>query len=119
MLSEAGRRAKASLPARSKHPYFKTALSDRNSFARALPLRHIRTPVMSHLAAIVAWQPCPLFSPSSHLRVPSFPPHALECSFAGARMSSPGVSGAEVWKTWEGRVVDGKFPLRRWIGGSG
>src|SRR5438270_7421954 len=33
-------------------------------------------------------------------------------------MSSAGVSGAEVWKSWEGRVVDGKFPLRRWIGGS-
>jgi len=33
-------------------------------------------------------------------------------------MSSAGASGAEVWKTWEGRVVDGKFPLRRWIGGS-
>ncbi len=24
----------------------------------------------------------------------------------------------ETWKTWEGRVVDGKFPLRKWIGGS-
>ena len=22
------------------------------------------------------------------------------------------------WKTWEGRVVDGKFPLRKWLGGS-
>jgi len=28
-------------------------------------------------------------------------------------MSSP-----EVWKTWEGRVVDGKFTLRQWLGGS-
>jgi TonB family protein len=28
-------------------------------------------------------------------------------------MSDPGV-----WKTWEGRVVDGKFPLRRWLGGT-
>jgi TonB family protein len=24
----------------------------------------------------------------------------------------------EAWKTWEGRTVDGKFPLRRWLGGS-
>lgn len=22
------------------------------------------------------------------------------------------------WKTWQGRVVDGKFPLRQWLGGS-
>jgi len=28
-------------------------------------------------------------------------------------MSNPGL-----WKTWEGRVVDGKFPLRQWLGGS-
>jgi hypothetical protein len=28
------------------------------------------------------------------------------------------MSGAEVWKTWEGRVVDGKFPLRHLLGGS-
>ncbi len=28
------------------------------------------------------------------------------------------MSSAEVWKTWEGRLVDGKFPLRRWLGGS-
>jgi eukaryotic-like serine/threonine-protein kinase len=28
-------------------------------------------------------------------------------------MSNPGV-----WKTWEGRVVDGKFSLRQWLGGS-
>src|ERR1035441_9368145 len=28
-------------------------------------------------------------------------------------MSNPGV-----WKTWEGRAVDGKFPLRQWLGGS-
>ena len=24
----------------------------------------------------------------------------------------------EEWKKWEGRVVDGKFPLRQWLGGS-
>lgn len=24
----------------------------------------------------------------------------------------------DVWKKWEGRVVDGKFPLRQWLGGS-
>lgn len=28
-------------------------------------------------------------------------------------MSSP-----EAWKAWEGRVVAGKFPLRKWLGGS-
>ena len=28
-------------------------------------------------------------------------------------MSNPGT-----WKTWEGRVVDGKFPLRQWLGGT-
>src|SRR6202035_3466075 len=28
-------------------------------------------------------------------------------------MNNPGL-----WKTWEGRVVDGKFPLRQWLGGS-
>lgn len=28
-------------------------------------------------------------------------------------MSSP-----EAWKTWEGRVVDGKYRLRQWLGGS-
>jgi TonB family protein len=28
-------------------------------------------------------------------------------------MSNPGL-----WKTWRGRVVDGKFPLRQWLGGS-
>jgi TonB family protein len=28
------------------------------------------------------------------------------------------MSSAEVWKAWEGRVVEGKFPLRRWLGGS-
>jgi TonB family protein len=28
-------------------------------------------------------------------------------------MSNPGL-----WKTWKGRVVDGKFPLRQWLGGS-
>ena len=25
---------------------------------------------------------------------------------------------SEVWKKWEGRIVDGKFPLRKWLGGS-
>src|SRR3984957_13380881 len=24
----------------------------------------------------------------------------------------------EQWKTWEGRVVEGKFPLRQWLGGT-
>jgi TonB family protein len=33
-------------------------------------------------------------------------------------MSGAGVSGVEVWKTWEGRVIDGKFPLRQLLGGS-
>ena len=28
------------------------------------------------------------------------------------------MSKVEVWKTWEGRVVGGKFPLRQWLGGS-
>src|ERR1700741_3650711 len=28
-------------------------------------------------------------------------------------MSNPGV-----WKSWEGRVIDRKFPLRQWLGGS-
>lgn len=28
------------------------------------------------------------------------------------------MSKPEVWKTWEGRTVDGKFPLRQWLGGS-
>lgn len=28
-------------------------------------------------------------------------------------MNNPGV-----WKTWQGRIVDGKFPLRQWLGGS-
>ncbi len=29
-------------------------------------------------------------------------------------MSAP----TEVWNKWEGRVVDGRFPLRQWLGGS-
>src|SRR5258708_40203146 len=29
-------------------------------------------------------------------------------------MSTP----TAVWKRWEGRVVDGKFPLQQWLGGS-
>jgi TonB family protein len=28
------------------------------------------------------------------------------------------MSSIEVWKTWAGRVVEGKFPLRQWLGGS-
>ena len=28
------------------------------------------------------------------------------------------MSSGEVWKSWEGRMVDGKFPLRKWLGGS-
>lgn len=27
-------------------------------------------------------------------------------------------TAVEVWKKWEGQVVEGKFPLRRWLGGS-
>src|ERR1035438_1129407 len=28
------------------------------------------------------------------------------------------MSKVESWKAWEGRVVDGRFPLRQWLGGS-
>lgn len=28
------------------------------------------------------------------------------------------MSKPETWKTWEGRQIDGKFPLRQWLGGS-
>jgi TonB family protein len=28
------------------------------------------------------------------------------------------MSKPESWKSWEGRLVDGKFPLRQWLGGS-
>jgi TonB family protein len=28
------------------------------------------------------------------------------------------MSNVESWKPWEGRLVDGKFPLRQWLGGS-
>lgn len=28
------------------------------------------------------------------------------------------MSSAEVWKSWEGRTIAGKFPLRQWLGGS-
>jgi TonB family protein len=28
------------------------------------------------------------------------------------------MNNTEAWKNWEGRTVDGKFPLRRWLGGS-
>ena len=26
---------------------------------------------------------------------------------------------SEAWKRWEGRTVDGRFPLQRYLGGSG
>lgn len=28
------------------------------------------------------------------------------------------MSKTEAWKSWEGRMVDGKYPLRQWLGGS-
>src|SRR5579871_6504109 len=28
------------------------------------------------------------------------------------------MSSTGTWRTWEGRIVDGKFPLRQWLGGS-
>jgi TonB family protein len=28
------------------------------------------------------------------------------------------MSHTETWRAWEGRVIDGKFPLRQWLGGS-
>ena len=28
------------------------------------------------------------------------------------------MSKPETWKSWEGRTVDGKFPLRQYLGGS-
>lgn len=28
------------------------------------------------------------------------------------------MSKPETWKTWQGRVVEGRFPLRQWLGGS-
>ena len=28
------------------------------------------------------------------------------------------MSKSDAWKSWEGRVVDGKYPLRQWLGGS-
>lgn len=28
------------------------------------------------------------------------------------------MSKVETWRAWEGRVVDGKYPLRQWLGGS-
>jgi TonB family protein len=28
------------------------------------------------------------------------------------------MSNPERWKSWEGRVIEGKFPLRQWLGGS-
>lgn len=30
----------------------------------------------------------------------------------------PPISKPESWRAWEGRTVDGKFPLRQWLGGS-
>ena len=35
----------------------------------------------------------------------------------GTQQSSP-MSNPELWKNWEGRVVDAKFPLQQWLGGS-
>lgn len=35
----------------------------------------------------------------------------------GTWQSSP-MSNPELWKNWEGRIVDAKFPLLRWLGGS-
>ena len=29
------------------------------------------------------------------------------------------MSKPDTWKAWEGRVVEGKYPLRQWLGGSG
>jgi TonB family protein len=40
--------------------------------------------------------------------------NGIECSFASSNL----MRDPEGWKTWEGRVVDGKFPLRQWLGGS-
>ncbi len=34
------------------------------------------------------------------------------------RQVSPMSTPTQLWKTWEGRAVDGKFPLRQWLGGS-
>jgi TonB family protein len=28
------------------------------------------------------------------------------------------MSNTEAWRTWQGRIVDGKFPLQQWLGGS-
>src|SRR5215470_17972972 len=28
------------------------------------------------------------------------------------------MSKPETWKSWEGRVIEGRFPLRQWLGGS-
>ncbi len=42
---------------------------------------------------------------------------AVVAMAVGTQQSSP-MSNPELWKNWEGRVVDGKFPLQRWLGGS-
>ena len=33
-------------------------------------------------------------------------------------MSTPLSTPSELWKKWEGRLIAGKFPLQRWLGGS-
>ncbi len=38
---------------------------------------------------------------------------------SNAEVSKNEVRKTEIWKTWEGRLVDGKFTLRRWLGVSG
>jgi len=35
---------------------------------------------------------------------------------SNAEVSKNEVRKTEIWKTWEGRLVDGKFTLRRWLG---
>jgi len=42
---------------------------------------------------------------------------AVVAMAVGTQQSSP-MSNPELWRNWEGRVVDGKFPLQRWLGGS-
>ncbi|MFZ1008270.1 MAG: TonB family protein [Candidatus Sulfotelmatobacter sp.] len=42
---------------------------------------------------------------------------ALVAMAVGTQQSSP-MSNPELWKNWEGRVVDARFPLLRWLGGS-
>jgi TonB family protein len=42
---------------------------------------------------------------------------AVVAMAVGTQQSSP-MSNPELWKNWEGRVVDARFPLLRWVGGS-